>query len=383
MNTPDQIGYIGRIPVRNLWLLMFYASDLFRQRGNARIEVEESPDDIPGLVAEILTRCVENRLRKNLTFGYKTRDLVLGRVRGRIDLLHTERRQWLARGRVACRFADLTVDTPRNRLVKAALERMARLVHRTSLAHQCRTLAKTLNQLGVTGSISSRQKASMERFGRHDAHDQQMVAAARLAFQLALPTEMAGTQKLFAPDRDIAWVRKLYEKGIAGFYSTVLPMAGWKVQAGKTLHWPIERKTAGMDRILPSMIADIVLDHAATGRRIIVDTKFNEVVVPGRYRDATLRSRYLYQIYAYVRAQAGANDPRAAHVSGMLLHPSVGETVTEAVIIEGHEIRFATIDLAAKAREIHTQLQHIVNPWDPASAPSGTRGPWASCVHNL
>jgi len=30
-------GYIGRIPVRNLWLLMLYASDLFRSRGIGRI----------------------------------------------------------------------------------------------------------------------------------------------------------------------------------------------------------------------------------------------------------------------------------------------------------------------------------------------------------
>ena len=30
-NEPDpEWGYVGRIPVRNLWLLMLYASDLFR-----------------------------------------------------------------------------------------------------------------------------------------------------------------------------------------------------------------------------------------------------------------------------------------------------------------------------------------------------------------
>ena len=30
-------GFIGRIPVRNLWLLMLYASDLFRTRGIGKI----------------------------------------------------------------------------------------------------------------------------------------------------------------------------------------------------------------------------------------------------------------------------------------------------------------------------------------------------------
>jgi len=47
-------GYIGRIPVRNLWLLMLYASDLFRIRGTGKAGLEDSPDDVPDLIAEIL-----------------------------------------------------------------------------------------------------------------------------------------------------------------------------------------------------------------------------------------------------------------------------------------------------------------------------------------
>ena len=97
-------GYIGRIPVRNLWLLMLYASDLFRARGAGYAGLEDSPDDLPDLVAEILTRAVDSRLRKRLSSGYRHRELALNRVRGRIDVLTTERHQLLARGMVACRF---------------------------------------------------------------------------------------------------------------------------------------------------------------------------------------------------------------------------------------------------------------------------------------
>ena len=47
-NEPDlEWGYVGRIPVRNLWLLMLYASDLFRSRGKAGAGLEENPDDLP------------------------------------------------------------------------------------------------------------------------------------------------------------------------------------------------------------------------------------------------------------------------------------------------------------------------------------------------
>jgi 5-methylcytosine-specific restriction enzyme subunit McrC len=60
----DTDGYIGRIPVRNLWLLMLYASDLFRTRGIGNVGLEANPDDLPDLIAEILAHAVEVRQRR-------------------------------------------------------------------------------------------------------------------------------------------------------------------------------------------------------------------------------------------------------------------------------------------------------------------------------
>ena len=355
-----EIGQIGRIPVRNLWLLMLYASELFRDIDSAKVSVEDNPDDIPDLVAEILSRQVERRLKRNLSFGYQSREAVLGRVRGRINLLYTERHQLLDRGKVACCFDELTVDTARNCFVRAAIEEISKIVHRNALAHRCRSLATSLRRMGVTGERPGRSEVSVDRFGRHDADDQRMVSAAHLAFNLALPTEAAGTKHLSLPDREITWIRKLYEKGIAGFYDVVLSRQGWRVDAGKTIDWLIDSKSPGIDKILPSMRTDIVLDHASAGRRIVIDTKFNSVVTRGWYREETLRSGYIYQIYAYLRSQEGNGDPLAANASGLLLHPSVGCMVNESVVIQGHEIRFATIDLGADAKEIRSQLLQVL-----------------------
>jgi 5-methylcytosine-specific restriction enzyme subunit McrC len=358
--APEEIGHIGRIPVRNLWLLMLYASDLFRHIASAKVSVEDNPDDIPDLVAEILSRQVERRLRRNLSFGYQSREAILGRVRGRINLLYTERHQLLDRGKVACRFDELTVDTARNRFVRAALEEIAEIVRRESLAHRCRSLAASLRRIGVTGERPTRTEMSIDRFGRHDAGDHQMVYAAHLAFNLALPTEVVGTKHLSLPNREITWIRKLYEKGVAGFYDVVLSGQGWRVNAGKTIGWLIDSKSPGIDKILPSMRTDIVLDHPGERRRIVIDTKFNSVVTRGWYREETLRSGYVYQIYAYLRSQEGSGDSFAANASGLLLHPSVGGMVNESVVIQGHEIRFATIDLGADAKEIRSQLLQVL-----------------------
>jgi 5-methylcytosine-specific restriction enzyme subunit McrC len=358
----DADGYIGRIPVRNLWLLMLYASDLFRTRGIGNVGLEDNPDDLPDLVAEILAHAVEVRQRRRLNLGYRSRNAVLNRVRGRIDVLTTERHQLLDRGLVACRFDELTIDTPRNRFVRAALEAISRIVRRKDMSHRCRSLASGMKAMGVSGDAPTRAQMSTDRFGRNDADDRFMVAAAKLAFDLALPTEVAGMSVLSVPDREATWVRRLFERAVGGFYDVVLSPQGWRVLCGGCLGWQIERKTPGIDKILPSMRTDIVLDHASTGRRIVIDTKFTSIVTTGWYREETLRSAYVYQIYAYLLSQVGRGDARADCASGLLLHPAIGQAVDETVVIQGHQIRFATVDLTAAPAAIRSQLLRLCKP---------------------
>ncbi|MDG6347793.1 5-methylcytosine-specific restriction endonuclease system specificity protein McrC [Luteimonas sp. 8-5] len=352
-------GYIGRIPVRNLWLLMLYASDLFRTRGIGNVGLEESPDDLPDLVAKILAHAVEERQRRSLNQDYRPRDAVLGRVRGRIDLLKTERHRLFDRGMVACRIDELTIDTPRNRFVRAALESISRTVRRKDTSHRCRALANGMRAAGVSGEAPSRAQMSTDRFGRNDAEDRFMVAAATLALDLALPTETSGSSTLSLPDREAKWVRHLFERAIGGFYEVVLRYKGWGVKCGGTMGWQIEQKTEAIDKILPTMRTDVVLDHPSTGRRIVIDTKFTSIVTDGWYRDKSLRSGYVYQIYAYLRSQVGRGDPLADHAIGLLLHPAIGKMFDETVVIQGHAIRFATVDLASSPTEIREQLLRL------------------------
>ena len=354
-------GYVGRIPVRNLWLLMLYASDLFRMRGRDDLAYEDNPEELPDLVAEILAHSVERRQRRQLSLGYRRRNAVINRVRGRIDVLTTARRQLLSRGQVACRFDELTIDTPRNRFVRAALEKIARLATEGEIAHRCRRLAYAFKTMGVAGMPPSPAEMRTDHFGRHDADDRFMVAAALLAFELALPTELPGAYVLPLPDREERWVRLLFERAVGGFYDVTLSQQGWRVSTGRRFDWHIERRTSKkVNDILPTMKTDVILEHSASNRRIVIDTKFTSILTRGWYRDETLRSGYLFQIYAYLRSQAGRGDPIADRAEGLLLHPSVGGNVDETAVIQGHPIRFATVDLAASSATIRQQLLNVV-----------------------
>lgn len=364
IDRPEQskleYGYIARIPVRNLWLLMLYASNLFRELEKAQKSVESNPDDIPDLIAEILCRRVEYRIQRNLSRSYIPHSAILGRVRGRIDLFETEKRNLLSLGKIACRFDEMAINTVRNRYVRSALEKMSGVVRRKDLAYRCRSLAYRLRCMGVTGKQPERSEISMEQYGRHDTDDRQMMAAAELAFNLALPTELTGKNYLSSPDRQDNWVRKLFEKGVAGLYDAVLSGKGWKVRGGKYMDWPIQEKSAGIDRIFPSMQTDIILDSPESKHRFVIDTKFTSILIKGKYQEKRLRTAYIYQIYAYLRSQEGKGDHLAENATGILLHPSIEEMVDEYVVIQNHRIRFVTIDLLKPPKEIRQQLLHIV-----------------------
>ena len=200
---------------------------------------------------------------------------------------------------------------------------------------------------------------AVDQIGRNDAADRTMIALARLAFNLALPTEEAGKTALFSPERENRWVYRLFEKAVLGFASVELEPLGWKVRGGVALKWPISHMSGGIAGILPTMITDIILDAPQRTRRVVIDTKFSSILTRGRFGDSGLKSGHLYQMYAYLRSQEDGTDV-AATASGLLLHPATDATLSERVIIQNHDIAFSTVDLSGKAEAIRQELRSIL-----------------------
>ena len=368
MPSISSARFVGGIPVRNIWLLMLYASDLYRELPTSRrTDVEDAPDDIPNLVAELLTHAVERRLRRNLTIGYRRQKADLYRLRGRIDILRTERYQLLRRGRIACSFNELTVDTPRNRFVMSALLHLSGIVKDMKLSQTCRVLAATMGRAGVRrnpGAGRHMLYPPSEIPGRLGVEDRQMMAAARLVFDLALPNEEQGHEYIATPGRQEYWVRQLFERAVGGFYKVVLPRGSWKVIAGRRIHLPVDAQSSGLPSVLPSMKTDIELErHSPRSQRhrFVIDTKFTSILKPGFYREQTLRSGYIYQIYTYIRSQESEFDPLSLNSTAVLLHPAIDTGFDEAGVIQGHKFRFVTVDLAAESHIIRQQLLKVVS----------------------
>lgn len=362
-------GLIGRIPVRNIWLLLLYAWRLYRELPEGRrVEIESAPNDIRELVAEILANAVERRLRRNLSHGYRRRTDDLNRVRGRIDVFRTERRQLMQRARVACTFDELTVDTPRNRYVKSALVHVAGAVANADLQHRCRNLAFRLERAGVKTELDIgrlQRTVFLDNLGWVSHEERRMLLAAMLAMDVAMPSEQLGPSLLPLVNRRETRGWELYERAVAGFYDAVLSPNGWRVTAQSPADWQLGDSTPGLRELMPSMVRDVVLERA--GRRIVIDTKFTSIVASGQWDNRSLHSSHIYQIYAYLRSQENDYDPLSLNSAGVLLYPAINDCVDQLATIQGHQIRFATVNLAADSRTIREQLLRIVNDGLPHS----------------
>lgn len=348
---------------------MLYASKLYRELpSRQRVAVESSPDDIPNLVAEVLVRAVERRLRRDLSSDFRKKEADLTRVRGRVDHLRTERKQLLLQGRVSCSFDELSTDNLQNQYVKAALNSLVNVLSDKAISRRCRLAIASLERAGVSHEISTyiarRSENSILVPRTRNVEDHQMWAAAQLAFTMSIPSEHSGAFSLPAPDRDERLARRLFEAAVGGFYDAVLSPEKWRVITGKRSNWKIVNPTPLIYSILPSMKTDIVLEQPPTsGRdcpyRTIIDTKFTPILRAGQYGQPTLNSGYIYQIYAYLRSQESGDDPPSLDAVGMLLHPSVDGEVDEAVTIQGHRIRFSTVDLTADSKDIRNRLLEL------------------------
>jgi 5-methylcytosine-specific restriction enzyme subunit McrC len=350
-----------KIPIRNVWLLQLYASYLYRTVGQQMVAAEDNPEDLPALVAGILADAVMQRLHTGLSVGFRQTSRSVTRIRGRINVLPTARHQLLSRGQVHCTFDEVVTDTPANRLVRAALWRASVIVPGEP---SLRSLALQLEAAGVRGPCPPPNHVPGLYRERLLVRDRQMIAAADLLLNLALPTTDEGGKLLPAPDMDDYYLRDLFERACVGFYRLRLKPQGWNVKHGSQLKWDTSSMSSGMEAILPGMKLDIELvqpDPAGLGRRrIVIDTKFTSVTKANQFGDLKLKSGYVYQIYAYLMSQeASETYPKS---EGLMLHPVVGEPVDEEVVIQGHRIRFATVDLRADSTTMADQLLEAITP---------------------
>jgi len=117
------------------------------------------------------------------------------------------------------------------------------------------------------------------------------------------------------------------------------------------------------------MKTDILLDHSHSLRRIVTETKFTDGLVDRDGRP-TIESGYLYQLYCYLASQRGRGNPTLDNAEGVLLFvkTETRDVFDEEVTIQGHRIRFLSVDLGQRPAQIRARWMQCLAPATPASA---------------
>ena len=347
------------IPIRNLWHMLLYAWNQPSMLNRIGMGEVESAPTLDALLALILMKFLQQRMRIGLGQGYVDMSKRTRAVRGRVRFTSSMLDQAIRNGEVDCDFQQYSVNEPRNQIIRSTLARLVQVgqfgaddKEAETLRHRLRWLVRNLQGVEMIElNVESIRRLMLEQ---NENDYRLMLSVCELIGTRQMPLEIEGPHPLPRVNRDMLILHRIYERFVASFYR--MHLKGWTVTAQKRLDWHAQAATER----LPSMIPDLILEHSGTGRVIILDTKFTAgSLVENQWGKPVYDSSHLYQLYAYLRSQEELSaEYRTAQ--GVLLYPVVQRPLSEQVHLRDHLIRLESIDLAAQWEEVERQLLEVI-----------------------
>lgn len=339
----DYIGRVGlpggellvihpRIDVANLFYMLCAQTGL-AQFNPPPTGLDSSRDDhnIASFVAAALLDAVERLLKQGVYRGYIERQESMEPVRGRIVTSEQISRYGDLKHRHVCAYAELTADTPENRVIAAALRYIPHLLDspagpNNALVRQARENAGKLEGVSVVGraeAISLLRTVSLHRL---NAAYGPVLGLCRLLLQHLSFHENPGSHPFAS---FLVNMPMLFESFLTTRLRTLLP--GHGLRALSQLHdYLDEERTVG---IRPDLLV-----FAAHGKEplLVLDFKYRRIAEPG-----SGINRDLYQLSAYM--------DRYKLRPGVLVYPRFDDTPDTRFKLKGtgKHLQLAKLDLAA------------------------------------
>ena len=347
------------IPIRNLWHMLFYAWNEIPLKNQWRMTNAESAPSLDALLASILMKLMQGRLRIGLGGDYVAKRGSLRGIRGRVDFTESLKQRTFEHGEAYCEYEQYSANAPKNQIIRSTLARLIQtgqfgpdMDQANALRHRLRHLTNSLDGIDLielTPDLIHRQ-----RLGRNDNDYRLMLEICWLILQRQMPTESDGQHSLPAIDRDALVLHNIYERFVTNFYR--LHLEGWIVTPQKRLEWHEKYSNS----YLPTMVPDLVLQEKSSSQLIILDTKFTaHSLVENQWGKKIYDSSHLYQLYAYLKSQEHVSDAHRGAV-GILLYPAIYEKFSERIELQDHVMRVECIDLTAPWQDIERHLLELI-----------------------
>jgi 5-methylcytosine-specific restriction enzyme subunit McrC len=334
----DYVGRVGlpggvvlsirpKAPVANLFYMLCSGPGAAHFRPPP-MGMAPSPDVYPFVLAALLG-AVERLVSAGLYRDYRQRQDRLPYVRGRIEIAPQMREGGLHH-RHACLYADLTADTPENRVLAAALRYVPVLVGGGAEAAVARRARALLGYFGAVRPVSRAAALALVRsinLHRLNVGYGPALALARLALNHLALDERPGPHPFASFMVDMP---RLFESFITDRLRGLLPRYGLRVVAQRHDYLD-EDRTVG--------IRPDVLVYAQRGASpvLVLDAKYRRAGGP----DDEGLNRDLYQVSAYL--------DRYGLRHGVLVYPRFGDEAASRLRLRGtpKSLHIAALDLAS------------------------------------
>lgn len=349
------------IPIRNLWHMLLYAWNEAPMQNHWSMEDVEDAPTLDALLASILAKLIQQRLRIGLGRSYVTEKQAIRGIRGRIDFTESMKQHTFERGQAYCEFHQYSANAPKNQIVRSMLTRLVQTGNfgpdpkfAEDLRHSLRRLTRALD--GIDIIELKLDFIRRQQLGRNDGDYRLMLAICSLLLQRQMPFEQSEQRGLPEMDREAlaAILHKVYERFVANFYR--IHLKDWSVKPQSRLSWHAKRENL----YLPSMQPDLILENKVSSETIMLDTKFTaNSLIENRWGKQVFDSHHLYQMYTYLKSQEHISEQHRK-ASGILLYPAVYNQLSEKIELEDHIIRIECLDLTAPWQDIERQLIDLV-----------------------
>lgn len=347
------------IPIRNLWHMLLYAWNEAPLKHEWALEAVEQAPTLDVLLASVLMKLVQQRLRIGLEYDYVEEKRELSGARGRINFAESLKNRSLERGQLFCEFHGYSFNSLKNQIIRSTLARLAKVGQFGPASATAKELQQKLRRVlrdldGIDFIELTPDLIHRQSLGRNDHDYRLMLAICDLILQRTMPNGPGAEAIVPVLDREELVLYNVYERFVANFYR--IHLKGWEVSAQKRLDW----HARNTNERLPAMVPDLVLHETSSNRMMIIDTKFTvHSLVENQWGKPVFDSSHLYQVYAYLKSQEHLSEAHRNAV-GILLYPAIAARLSERIELRDHVMQIESVDLAAPWQEVERQLLEMV-----------------------
>ena len=355
---------LPQIPIQNLYYLLCYAWDVTDQQHKVKVDGEQC-HSLENLLAQVLVGACKHLLRRGLVHEYRFVEDEVDGIRGKLCVAETLKSGKYRQGKTICQVDELSQDVLINQIVYSTLKRLIRI---QSLDEAVREKVRKVLRLFPRMSeipIASRV-FNQVKLHRNNRFYKFVLNICKLIMQSTLPKQgVEGKYEFMDFAQEEFKMNVIFERFLMNFCK----------QNCKEEYPEIHREYIdfqltpfGMmfkqaDAALPIMETDVTLYNPSTGKKSILDAKYNHETLVSKYGgQGKIRRDHLSQIISYVMNQEDASKPHTLNTSGTLVYPTINEDFDFSYRYRNtnHTIHVRTVNLNQDWKQIEERVKKIL-----------------------